>query len=498
MSRFEIDGRMIGDGQPAYIIAELSANHAGSMERALEMIHAAKQAGADCVKIQTYTPDTMTIDCHNQYFNIEKGTWEGENLYSLYQKAYTPWEWQDKLRDEAAKVGIDFLSTAFDNTSVDFLEKLRIKFYKIASFELVDIPLLEYIASKNKPMILSTGMATLEEITEAVEAVYSTGNRQLALMKCSSAYPAKYEEMNLLTMSDMKRRFDVPVGLSDHSMGAFSATTAVAMGANIIEKHFCMSRAIKNPDSSFSMEPDEFRDMVEKVREVEKAKGGISYGVSKQEETNTGFRRSLFVVEDIAAGETLTSENVRSIRPAYGLKPKYYKEVLGKRAKHEIKRGTPLSFEDIDMGLWLRKATWEDMDLLYQWANDAEVRKNAFHMEKIPYEDHKKWFGKVMEDERIYQYILCDDAVPIGQIRLNIDEAVALISYSISAKYRGKGYGSKMLQLAEHQIAINKIPYVTKLVGQVKYENLASARVFEKCGYVKQEMSQYIQYEKQM
>lgn len=343
-----INGRLVGDGVPAYIIAEMSANHAGSIERALEMIHVAKEAGADCVKIQTYTPDTMTIDCHNEYFNIEKGTWEGENLYSLYQKAYTPWEWHKQLRDEAAKVGIDFLSTPFDNTSVDFLEELGMSFYKIASFELVDIPLLEYIASKNKPIIMSTGMGSIEEITEAVEAIYSTGNRQLALMKCSSAYPAKSEEMNLSTICDMKKRFDIPVGLSDHSMGAFSAATAVALGANIIEKHFCISRAIKNPDSTFSMEPDEFRDMVEQVREVEKAMGKVSYGVSKQEETNACFRRSLFVVKDIAAGERLTPENIRSIRPAYGLKPKYYKEVLGKVAKHEIKRGTPLSFEDIE------------------------------------------------------------------------------------------------------------------------------------------------------
>lgn len=342
-----INGRMVGDGAPAYIIAEMSGNHAGSIERALEMIHVAKEAGADCVKIQTYTPDTMTIDCHNEYFHIEKGTWEGENLYALYQKAYTPWEWQDKLRDEAAKVGIDFLSTPFDNTSVDFLEKLGVSFYKVASFELVDIPFLEYLASKNKPIIMSTGMGSLEEINEAVEAIYGTGNRQLALMKCSSAYPAKREEMNLNTILDMKKRFDIPIGLSDHSMGAFSAATAVAMGANIIEKHFCISRAIKNPDSTFSMEPDEFRDMVNQVREVEKAMGKVSYGVSKQEETNTCFRRSLFVVKDIAAGEKLTAENIRSIRPAYGLKPKYYKEVLGKTAKHELKRGTPLTFEDI-------------------------------------------------------------------------------------------------------------------------------------------------------
>lgn len=344
----KINGRLVGDGAPAYIIAEMSANHAGSIERALEMIHVAKEAGADCVKIQTYTPDTMTIDCHNEYFNIEKGTWEGENLYSLYQKAYTPWEWHEQLRDEAAKVGIDFLSTPFDNTSVDFLEELGMSFYKIASFELVDIPLLEYIASKNKPIIMSTGMGSIEEITEAVDAIYSTGNRQLALMKCSSAYPAKSEEMNLATICDMKKRFDIPVGLSDHSMGAFSAATAVALGANIIEKHFCISRAIKNPDATFSMEPDEFRDMVDQVREVEKAMGKVSYGVSKQEETNACFRRSLFVVKDIAAGEKLTPENIRSIRPAYGLKPKYYKEILGKTAKHAIRRGTPLSFEDIE------------------------------------------------------------------------------------------------------------------------------------------------------
>ncbi len=343
----EINGRIIGDGHPAYIIAEMSANHAGSLERALELIHVAKDAGADCVKIQTYTADTMTIDCHNEYFQIEKGTWEGENLYGLYQKAYTPWAWQEQLRDEAAKVGIDFLSTPFDPRSVDFLEDLGVHFYKIASFELVDIPLLEYVAAKNKPIIMSTGMGTLEEIQEAVDAIYSTGNRQLALMKCSSAYPAKPEEMNLRTMQDLKERFGVPVGLSDHSMGAFSAATAVAMGANLIEKHFCISRAVKNPDSSFSMEPQEFREMVEQVREVEKAMGSVQYGVSRQEESNACFRRSLFVVEDIAAGEVLTPEKIRSIRPAYGLKPKHYQEVLGRTAKRALRRGTPLSFDDI-------------------------------------------------------------------------------------------------------------------------------------------------------
>ncbi|MBE5876147.1 MAG: pseudaminic acid synthase [Lachnospiraceae bacterium] len=344
----EINGRKVGEGYPAYIIAEMSANHAGSIERAKEMIHVAKEAGADCIKIQTYTPDTMTIDCHNEYFGITAGTWEGENLYGLYQKAYTPWEWQEELRDEAKKVGIDFLSTPFDKTSVDFLEELEMPFYKIASFELVDIPLLEYIASKGKPIIMSTGMGSLEEIEEAIAAIYGQGNHQLAIMKCSSAYPAKPEEMNLSTIVDMKQRFGIPVGLSDHSLGYFSSATAVAMGASIIEKHFCVSRAIENPDSTFSLEPQEFKELVMQVREVEKAKGAVTYGVSNQEQSNACFRRSLFVVKDIAEGEELTPENIRSIRPAYGLKPKYYKEVLGKKTNKALKRGTPLRMEDLE------------------------------------------------------------------------------------------------------------------------------------------------------
>ena len=347
MKTLEINGRKIGDGYPAYIIAEMSANHAGSIERAKEIIRAAKEAGADCVKIQTYTPDTITIDCHNEYFHIEDGTWEGENLYSLYGKAYTPWEWHEELKKEAERIGIDFFSTPFDNTSVDFLEKLGFSFYKIASFEMIDLPLLQYVASKGKPIIMSTGMGSIEEIEEAVEAIYKTGNKQLALMKCSSAYPAKVEEMNLATIADMKERFQIPVGLSDHSMGSLSAEVAVAIGASIIEKHFCLSREIENPDASFSMTPEEFKQMTEAVRTVEKAKGIVDYGVEKQEETNIKFRRSLFVVEDIKAGEIFTGKNVRSIRPGYGMKPKFLPEVLGKRALVDIKRGEPLKPEMI-------------------------------------------------------------------------------------------------------------------------------------------------------
>lgn len=329
--------------QGTYIIAEMSANHAGSIENAKEIIHAAKEAGADCIKIQTYTPDTLTIDCDNEYFQIVKGTWNGENLYQLYQKAYTPWEWQAELKQEAEKIGLDFFSTPFDKTAVDFLEEIGMEFYKIASFEMVDIPLIEYVASKGKPIIMSTGMGTLAEINDAVEAVRRQGNNQLCLLRCASAYPAITDDMNLKTMQNMGETFGVPVGLSDHSMGSVGAVTAVALGAKIIEKHFCLDRSIENPDSSFSMNPAEFKQMVADIRQAEKAIGSIKYGPSKQEETNVIFRRSIFCVKDIKKGERLTEENVRVIRPGYGLAPKFYPEILGQVALRDIERGTPLT-----------------------------------------------------------------------------------------------------------------------------------------------------------
>ncbi len=331
------------DTSKAYIIAEMSANHAGDYKRAEEIVYAAKEAGADCIKVQTYTADTLTIDCSNEYFHIQDGTWKDENLYQLYQKAYTPWEWQPKLKELADKLQIDFLSTPFDKTSVDFLEEMGLEFYKIASFELVDIPLIRYIASKNKPIILSTGMGTIEEVGEAVDAIREYHNC-ITLLRCASAYPAVTDEMNLLTIRDMRERFGTQVGLSDHSMGSLGAVTAVALGASVIEKHFCMSRSIDNPDSSFSMEPAEFRQMVLDIRDVEKAMGTISYGPTSQEKGNVIFRRSIFAVRDIREGELLTEENIRVIRPGYGLKPKFYNEVLGKRVKTDIAFGTPLNW----------------------------------------------------------------------------------------------------------------------------------------------------------
>lgn len=330
-----------------YIIAEMSANHAGDISRAKEIIHAAKESGADCIKIQTYTADTLTIDCDNHYFQIGGGTWDGENLYNLYKKAYTPWEWQGELKEEAEKVGLDFLSTPFDKTSVDFLENIGIEFYKIASFEMVDIPLIEYVASKGKPMIISTGMGTKEEIAEAVEAALSQGNDQLVLLRCASAYPAISDEMNLKTIPDMKKEFGLPVGLSDHSMGALAAATAVALGAQVIEKHFCLSREIKNPDSSFSMEPEEFRAMVDDIRNVEKAMGTVSYGPTEQEKGSLVFRRSIFTVKPIKKGEQFSENNIRVIRPGYGMKPKYYKDIVGKHAAKDLDYGMPLTEDSI-------------------------------------------------------------------------------------------------------------------------------------------------------
>lgn len=366
MKTIKINNRIVGEGYPAYIIAEMSANHAGSIERAKEIIRAAKDAGADCVKIQTYTPDTLTIDCDNEYFAITDGTWEGENLYGLYGKAYTPLEWQAELYAEAKKIGIDFFSTPFDNQTADFLEEMGMEFYKIASFEMIDLDFLRHVAAKQKPMIVSTGMSTLEEMKEAVNAVYETGNHQLALLKCSSAYPAVSDEMNLKTIQHMKEIFDIPIGLSDHSMGSLGAVAAVALGACIIEKHFCLSREIENPDASFSMTKEEFAQMVKDVRAVERAMGKPTYGMAPSEKNNMVFRRSLFAVEDIKAGEKFNAENIRSIRPGYGIKPKYQQDFLTMVAGKDIKRGEPLNFEAVKKDAILFLTNNENTELFYQ------------------------------------------------------------------------------------------------------------------------------------
>lgn len=345
IENIRINGRPIGLGFPVYIVAELSANHNQDFEQAVTLVRAAKEAGADAIKLQTYTPDTITIRSDKEYFRVGGGTlWDGRTLYDLYSEAYTPWEWQPKLKAIANDLGLDLFSSAFDPTAVDFLEKMNVPVHKVASFEIVDIPLIEKMASTGKPLIISTGMATLSEIEEAVQAARAAGATQIALLKCTSAYPAPPDEMNLRTIPHLAQAFDVPVGLSDHTLDIAVPVAAVALGACIVEKHFTLSRDIPGPDSAFSLEPQEFKAMVEAIRVVEKALGEVHYGVSEQEAKSRVFRRSLFVVKDMKAGEKFTPDNVHSIRPGYGLHTRYLSEVLGRRTSSDILRGTPLSW----------------------------------------------------------------------------------------------------------------------------------------------------------
>lgn len=344
----KIGDRLVGIGHPAYIIAELSANHNQNFDEAVKLIEAAKEAGADAVKLQTYLPDTLTIDSDREWFQIKGTMWNGRNLYDLYNEAYTPWDWHPKLQKITAKLGLDLFSTPFDDTAVDFLERMNVPVHKVASFENVDIPLLKKIALTGKPIIMSTGLATLAEIDEAVSVIRATGGNQLALLKCTSAYPAPPEEMNLRTIPHLSEAFNIPVGLSDHTLGTTVPTAAVVLGACIVEKHFTLSRATPGPDSSFSLEPDEFKAMVNAIRITEKALGSVSYSVGLHEAKSRVFRRSLFVVEDVKAGEKFTLRNIRSIRPGYGLHTRYRDEVIGRSASQDIQRGTPLEWQLIN------------------------------------------------------------------------------------------------------------------------------------------------------
>jgi len=337
----------IDNNSPAFIIAELSANHNGSLDTALETIRAAARAGADAIKLQTYTADTITIDSRKEDFMIKGTIWEGRNLHDLYAEAYTPWEWHARLFEAAREEGLECFSSPFDPTAVDFLEQLNTPAYKVASFEITDIPLIELIASRGKPVIISTGIAEMEDIELALDACHRMGNHDIALLKCTSSYPAPIEEANLTMIRDFRERFGVITGLSDHTMGATAPIVSVCMGAKIIEKHFILDRSIGGPDASFSMTEAEFTDMVRMVRDAEKAIGRVDYNLTEKQRKGRDFSRSLYVVRDIAAGEKLTEENIRSIRPGFGLHPRYYREVLGKIAKVSIEKGDRLTLDNI-------------------------------------------------------------------------------------------------------------------------------------------------------
>lgn len=335
--------RIIGHGQPVFIVAEMSGNHNQSIRRAYKIIDVAAKVGADAVKLQTYTADTITIDCDNKYFQVKVNkAWKGQTLHSLYKKAHTPWEWQAKLKKYAEAKGLICFSTPFDPTAVDFLEKLKMQLYKVASFEIVDIPLLERIGKTKKPVIMSRGMATLEEIKLAIQTLRKFGCPAIALLHCVSSYPAQPDQMNLATIPDVAKRFNVIPGLSDHTLGTTVAIASIPLGACIIEKHFTLKRSDGGPDAAFSLEPSEFKELVQSVRTAEQAIGKPQYNSGKKESENIVFRKSLFVIKNIKKGEKFTKENIRSIRPGYGLEPKYFKKILGKKSTRSTERGIPL------------------------------------------------------------------------------------------------------------------------------------------------------------
>jgi len=343
-----IGNRKVGDNQPIFIVAEMSANHLHKFDNAVQIIKAAKVAGADAIKLQTYTPETITLDADNENFQIKRGSLNyGKTLYQIYQEAYTPWEWQPKLKEIAENEGLAFFSSVFDKTAVDFMEDIHVEAYKIASAEITDIPLIEYVASKGKPVIISTGMATLCDIQEALNACKRVNNNQVILLKCVSVYPTLFEDINLRTIHTLAKTFGTIVGLSDHSLGISVPVTSVALGASVIEKHLTLSRSLGGLDAAFSLDPDEFKAMVKAVREGEKALGKAKYEMTSDAKNSRWLLRSLFIVKDTKAGEVFTAENVRSIRPGYGLHPKYLKDVIGKKAAKDLKKGTPLIWKMI-------------------------------------------------------------------------------------------------------------------------------------------------------
>ncbi len=345
----KIGSRTVSETSPVFVVAELSANHNQDYGRALEIIHAAKEAGADAVKLQTYTADSITIDCDSPCFQIQEGTiWDGMTLYKLYSQAYTPWEWQPRLMEEANKLGMECFSSPFDFTSVDFLEEMKVPAYKIASYEITDIPLIRKIARLGKPMIFATGIALPEDIGRALCACQEEGNQDVVLLKCVSSYPTPYEEVNLKAIPTLAKTYQCLVGISDHTMGTTVSAGSIALGVKMVEKHLTLRRIDGGPDGSFSLEPEEFAKLVQDIRIMEKALGSSQYRLTPTQVTERGDRRSLFVVEDIPAGGRLTAENIRSIRPGDGLPPMYYEEVLGKTAKTHLKKGTPLEWNLIN------------------------------------------------------------------------------------------------------------------------------------------------------
>lgn len=472
-----------------YFIAEMSANHGGSLENALEIVRQAAKAGADCLKIQTYTADSLTIDCDNEYFKIHGTLWDGYKLYDLYQDAGTPYEWQARIKEECEACGLDFLSTPFDFAAVDFLEGIGCEAYKIASFELVDVPLIEYAASKGKPMIISCGMGSEEEIKDALDACKRAGNDQVVLLKCCSEYPANWKDMHLANIPDLMEKFGVPIGLSDHSAGHLAAVVGATLGACVIEKHVKLE-GVSSADSEFSMTMDEYAKMVQAVKDACEIIGEKKYGPTDGEQALLKFRRSLFAVRNIRKGEPFTAENVRSIRPSQGLKPKYYQKIQGHQALTDIPYGTPIAMKQVKEvpelktpRLTLREIEEADTEEIVSLRSDPKVYCYFTNPRPLSKEEHLHWFHKnyAYDPDRLDYAALDGSGKTIGFFNLRKTSSAVEVGYLVAPAYYGMGYAKEaveaLLALAKEKFRCNKA------IAEVHKDNEKSLRFIQKLGF---------------
>ncbi len=488
---FKIGGIPVGEDHPVFIIAELSANHAGNRDVALKTIERAAKEGANAIKLQTYTPDTLTLKSDSPHFIVKtKNEWNGRTLHDLYAEAMTPWEWHAELKACAESLGLPLFSTPFDPTAVEFLESLDVPAHKIASFEIVDLPLVANVARRRRPVILSTGMASLGEIEAAVATCRSVGNEDLALLRCVSSYPAKAEAMNLQSFGALKS-FGTVVGLSDHTRDNTVAIASVTLGAKLIEKHFILDRSLGGPDAFFSLEPDELRSLIQAVRDTERAMGAPRFGVSSDEKASAAFRRSLFVARSVTKGSVLTADVVRSVRPSYGLSPEHLPRVLGCVATRDLELGQPLTWDMVGpprerARVTLRPAVTSDGDRLIMWRNDEATRKASISSEPVARADHDAWLARSLDSKDRALFIAEHDGRPVGTARLDrdvvrgISSEVWEVSLTIAPEARGKGLATSLL-VAVGMAARER--GAAMLLARLKPENLKSRAAFAGAGY---------------
>lgn len=485
MPGFTIGAKRVGEDAPVYVVAELSANHGQSLDKALQTIEAAAKAGADAIKLQTYTPDTLTLKSDAPPFVVKtKNEWAGRTLHDLYAEAMMPWEWHKPLMDAAASHGLACFSTPFDTTAAYFLHGLDVPAYKIASFEVVDLPLVETVARLGRPMILSSGMASLAEIEAAVKTCREAGNEQIAVLRCVSAYPARPEAMDIRSL-EILGGLGVVLGLSDHTQDNVAALTAVSLGARLIEKHFIVDRSWGGPDAFFSLEPEDFKRLVTEVRACEAALGRPRFGPSPDEVASTAFRRSLFVARDLKAGDLITCDHARSVRPSYGLEPKFLPDVLGRVATRDLRSAQPFTWDmagaSPETQVTLRAASSDDAAVLLRWRNDELTRRNSHSTAEVQLDEHQAWLGRILDSKETRLFVGESNGAAIGQIRFDLKpHRTAEISITVAPEARGRGLASDLLRAAE---AIALQEGVRALLAEIKPANEASVRAFKRAGY---------------